>query len=97
MAGRARNFRINRAQAWTLSNVLQYTEAGDEAPKSAAGECVINPESYMPEHEAFKFAIQLKEQAPDAVWNDLVYHPDENGWLYFGMRKDGSIKQLEGP
>lgn len=92
-----RNFRINRAQAWRLSNMLHYSEAGDDAPITAGGECVINPESYRADTESFKFAIQLKDQAPDSVWEGLVYPPDTNGWLYFGMYNDGKVKQLERP
>jgi hypothetical protein len=97
VSGKTKNFRINRAQAWTLCNILNYSEAGAAAPVSAGGECVINPESYDPKHESFKFAIQLKDEAPDSVWNSLEYPPNADGWLFFGMYKDGKTKQLEAP
>jgi hypothetical protein len=81
-----KNFRINRRQAWTLVNIADYV--ADE-------EIVINGESYDPEFESFKFAVQVKDEAPDAIWENLLVNAD--GWSFYGMYADGNIKQLDGP
>jgi hypothetical protein len=81
-----KNFRINRAQAWELVNIAPYCR--DE-------EIVINGESYDEEYESFKFAVQVKDEAPDSVWDGLLVNSD--GWSFFGMYRDGKVKQLEAP
>lgn len=84
-----KNFRINRAQAWKLVGIADYCKGG------YAGEIIINGESYDEETESFRFAIQVKDEAPDSIWDGLLVNPD--GWSFFGMYYDGKVKQLEAP
>lgn len=85
----AKNFPINKVQLFRLSYIAGWCEGG------YAGEVVINGESYDEEFESFKFAIRVKDEAPNSVWDSLLVNAD--GWSFFGMYKDGSVKQLEGP
>jgi hypothetical protein len=75
------NFRINKAQAWTLANMGYYAE--DE-------EIVIDAESYDPKAESFVFALQIKDEAPEAVWRGIVVNP--NGWSFFTMTASGKVE-----
>jgi hypothetical protein len=81
-----KNFRINRKQAWELVNIAPYCV--DE-------EIIINGDSYDEEFESFKFAVQVKDSAPDSVWEGLLVNPD--GYSFYGMYSDGRVKALEGP
>lgn len=84
-----KNFRMNRQQAWTLSNLAGYCE-GD-----TYGEVVINGESYDPEEKTFNFAVKLKDQAPDVIWQKAEQMGLNNGWLFLTMNKDGSYEPME--
>lgn len=85
----AKNFRINRAQAWSIVNIADYCKG------EYAGEVVINPESFDAETESFRFAVQVKDEAPDSVWESLLVNP--NGWSFFGMKYNGEVVPLEAP
>lgn len=82
----ATNFRLNKAQAWHLSNIGHYAE--DE-------EIVINADSYDSEEETFEFAIMPKEQVPDSVWTDIDPYIRDTGWAFFIMDDTGDIAGLD--
>lgn len=79
------NFRLNKEQAWTLSNLAYYTEDC---------EIVVNAESYG-EDGCFEFALQLKDNAPDFIWQRGEAFGMEDGWIYLTMMNDGTYERTE--
>jgi hypothetical protein len=75
---------INKAQAWTISNVGHYCE--DEG-------VVLDCDSYDDEFESFDLKCKIKDQAPEQVWRGVQVHP--NGWAYFTIWEDGTLEPKE--
>lgn len=82
----AKNFRMNKAQAWKLSNLAAYAEDT---------EIIINSESYDPDEKSFNFAYMLKDEAPDAIWRAAESIGLKNGYLFLTMNEDGSFQAME--
>lgn len=82
----ALNFRLNKKQAWKLSNLASYA---DDL------EIIINADSYNPDEETFNFAYSLKDEAPDAVWRAAESIGMRDGYLFLTMQADGSFGAME--
>lgn len=80
-----KNFRINKAQAWTLSTLGYYTEDT---------EVVINAESYDADDGTFEFALEIKDGVPDSVWAAVEADIRDNGWAFYLMLANGKTEPI---
>jgi hypothetical protein len=58
-------------------------------------ELVINAESYDPEEQSFNFALRLKDEAPDSVWQFAEQMGVQDGWLFLTMDSEGKYERME--